>query len=115
MLVLIVTHFLRVISNDDGVESKSEQQGEVSVSVSVRSSSSSSFASSSTGGDRLTPAPVSREDYLRMCQFHTVPWFQKPIARLYDADGKSVKRLWYLRSATIRFNVGHAVDVCLFK
>ena len=99
---------------EDGVESKSEQQGEVSVSVSVRSSSSSSFASSSTG-DRPAPAPVTRDDYLRMCQFHTVPWFQKPIARqVYDADGKSVKRLWYLRSATTYDLMLDMLFACMF-
>ena len=96
---------------DDGVESKSEQQGEVSVSV--RSSSSSSFASSST--DERPELPVTRDDYLRMCQFHTVPWFQKPIARqVYDADGKSVKRLWYLRSATTYDLMLDMLFACLF-
>lgn len=50
---------------------------------------------SSNGDD----ARITRDKYLRMCQFRTMTW-EKPIARqLYATDG-SVKRLWYLRSAT---------------
>ena len=94
---------------ENDIESKSDKQGDVSVSV-ESSSTSSSFSSSNS-----QPAPVTRDDYLRMCQFHTVPWFQKPIARqVYHDDGKAVKRLWYLRSATTYDLMLDMLFACLF-
>lgn len=85
-------------------EEEKSQQGDVSVTVSSRTSSRSAEQT----------AGVTRDVYLRMCQFHTVPWFQKPIARqVYHNDG-TVKRLWYMRSTTTYDLMLDMLFVCLF-
>jgi hypothetical protein len=97
---------------DNGSVESKEQQGEISVSVA--SQSSSSFSSSSSS-DQRTTAPVTRDDYLRMCQFHVVPWFQKPVSRqVYQSDGQTVKRMWHIRSATTYDLMLDMLYACLF-